>query len=61
MFIPITNSINSNEVTIFNIAHPFQLQFMNDIDDEEAIIDEEFRLHKRNYYIKKLHYPEVAP
>ncbi|XP_055915539.1 5'-3' exoribonuclease 1 [Eupeodes corollae] len=36
---------------------------MNDItsDDEEQHIVDEFRAYKRNYYIKKLNYPEMTP
>ncbi|XP_055845347.1 5'-3' exoribonuclease 1 [Episyrphus balteatus] len=36
---------------------------INDItsDDEEQHIFDEFRTYKRNYYIKKLNYPEMTP
>lgn len=31
----------------------------DDLDDDE-LFEKEFRLHKRNYYISKMHYPEMT-
>lgn len=31
----------------------------DDLDDDE-LFEKEFRLHKRNYYITKMHYPEMT-
>lgn len=31
----------------------------DELDDDE-LFEKEFRLHKRNYYITKMHYPEMT-
>lgn len=32
----------------------------DDLSDDEAMLEKEFRMHKRNYYITKLNYPEMT-
>lgn len=63
-----SNEMVSNEsMQIFVIKRnefAFQFDSDDDIDEdasEDETFDKEFAMHKRDYYIKKLKYPEVTP
>ncbi len=51
-------------VNVFERCFYYQFDDEDDYDenaDDDQIFEKEFSLHKRDYYIKKLKYPEVTP
>lgn len=53
------NDDDENNGELFTGCNELNLRENKD-DSEEELFEKEFQLHKRNYYINKLKYPEMT-